>query len=92
MSDNLNYLLTWKPLSWYIRHANTPSVIVKQNKAMSRKITTSDAAKILNISIRAVQGLLQRGTIRGEKFARDWMVDEESVYEYKRLKEEKQSS
>ena len=59
---------------------------------MSEKITTSQAAEILEITIRAVQGLLNRGSIRGEKFGRDWIVDKDSVYEYKRRKEAKQQA
>lgn len=55
---------------------------------MTKKITTSQAAEILEISMRAVQALLNRGTLRGEKFGRDWSIDLDSVYEYKRLKEE----
>jgi len=55
-------------------------------------ITVSKAASILKVSPRAVRGLLDRGTLLGEKEAdgRTWKVDEQSVYDYKLIKDRRE--
>ncbi len=49
-------------------------------------ISTSEAVSILGITIQAVGGLLRRGTIKGQKIGRDWVVSKESVLSYKAKK------
>jgi len=45
-------------------------------------ISTKEAGDILNITPRAVRGLLSRGSIQGSKLGRDWLARRASVLEY----------
>lgn len=54
-------------------------------------ISTGEAAEILGITRRAVQQLLKKGVIKGQKLERDWMVDKASVLEYKKIREQRQA-
>jgi len=53
----------------------------------NEKITAQEAADILGISRRAVNGLINRGTIQAEKFGAQWAVSKASVLAYKAKKE-----
>lgn len=45
-------------------------------------LTTAEAAVILQVSRRRIHELIRLGTIKAEKFGRDWQVDQESVRLY----------
>ena len=42
-------------------------------------LTTSEAAKLLGVSMRRVIALIESGDLTAERFGRQWMVDERSV-------------
>lgn len=47
-------------------------------------LSTKEAAQRLGLkSTGAVRQLILSGTLKAEKFGRDWMVDEQSVEEYR---------
>lgn len=48
---------------------------------VGRKITTQEAADMLGVSIRAVQALIKRGTLKAERFGQVWQLDEDDVQE-----------
>jgi excisionase family DNA binding protein len=50
-------------------------------------ISTAEAARILGISQRAVNGLCQRGTLEAKQLGREWAVRRVSVLDYKAQKE-----
>lgn len=45
-------------------------------------LTTAEAAAILGISRQRILALIHLGTLKAEKFGRDWQIDEESVTAY----------
>ncbi|KAA3657201.1 MAG: DNA-binding protein [Chloroflexi bacterium] len=45
-------------------------------------ITTDKAAKIVGVTTHQIRHLLRNGLIKGQKFARSWMVDRQSAEEY----------
>lgn len=45
-------------------------------------LTTAEAAAALQVTRRRVQELIRLGTLKAEKFGRDWQVDEASVENY----------
>ena len=50
---------------------------------MSKIIGTKTAADILKITQEGVRWLIRNGHLKGERPGRDWIVDEDSVMEYK---------
>lgn len=56
---------------------------------MPDKITVAEAATLLGIGPMGVRDLIYRGRIKAEKVMRDWVVDAQSVEEFKREREEK---
>jgi excisionase family DNA binding protein len=46
-------------------------------------LTTNEAAAVLQVTRRRVLELIKLGTLRAEKFGRDWQVDQKSVEAYK---------
>ncbi len=46
-------------------------------------LTTTEAAAALNITRRRVQELIRLGTLKAEKFGRDWQIDAASVEAYR---------
>lgn len=46
---------------------------------VGRKLTTHEAAEMLGVSIRAVQALIKRGTLKAERFGQIWQLDEDDV-------------
>ncbi len=47
-------------------------------------LTTAEAASLLQVSRRRVQELISLGTLKAEKFGRDWQIDAASVEDYRR--------
>lgn len=47
-------------------------------------LTTTEAAAVLGVSRPRVLTLIHLGTIKAEKFGRDWQVDAASVEEYRK--------
>lgn len=45
-------------------------------------LTTTEAAALLGVTRRRVQELIRLGTLKAEKFGRDWQVDQASVEAY----------
>ena len=45
-------------------------------------ITTDEAAEIIGVSTHQIRNLLRTGVIKGQKFARSWMVERQSAEEY----------
>jgi excisionase family DNA binding protein len=54
---------------------------------MDDVISTAEAAKILGISPRAVNGLCQRKTLEAKQLGREWAISRASVLRYKTQKE-----
>lgn len=50
-------------------------------------LSTAEAAEILGITVRAVQGLCQRETLEAKKVSGVYVIDRGSVEEYKVKKE-----
>ena len=46
------------------------------------KLTASEAAELLDMSIRHVQRLARSGELAGEKFGRDWCFDRAAIIAY----------
>lgn len=46
---------------------------------MGDNLTTEEAAQLLGYSLTYVQHMLRRGTLRGEKFGRTWIVPRSAV-------------
>lgn len=59
---------------------------------MSNYIGSNEAARILGIRQRSILGLLKRGTLKGQKLGREWMIDKDSVLAYRKSKASQQSS
>lgn len=51
-------------------------------------MTTQQAADYLKITQRAVNFLIERGTLKAEKVGIQWLIYRDSVEDYKRRKEE----
>lgn len=52
-------------------------------------MTTEKAAEYLDLSTRTVFRLIERGTIKAEKFGPVWMIDRKSLDDYKQAIEGK---
>lgn len=46
---------------------------------MGKVITTAEAAEILGVIPRRIVQLVEKNLIKGEKFGKVWMIDEQSV-------------
>jgi len=53
-------------------------------KTQDDYITTSEAARILGLTTRTIQGLCFNGKIKAKKFGFLWMISKKSILEYKK--------
>lgn len=66
--------------------------VVEESSVLDEVIDTNTAAKILGITLEAVQALLRRETIQGKKRGRQWFIVRSSVLDYKKKKEQKENA
>ncbi len=46
--------------------------------------TTTEAAALLGVTVRAVRAHIKRGNIRATRFGRDWQITPEEIERFKR--------
>jgi len=55
---------------------------VTQTKRMAGYITTKEAAQLAGVTDGYIRLLLGRGTLKGKRFGRDWLVSRKSVEQF----------
>ena len=63
--------------------------ITQKGVRLDEIMTTKEAAKFLGMHPFSVTRLVRKGTLKGKKFGRDWLVYRESVEEFARRTEGK---
>jgi excisionase family DNA binding protein len=58
------------------------------NHALTDWITTAEAAELTGYDPAHIRWLIRENRIKGKKFGRDWMVDRETLLDYKRKMDE----
>lgn len=59
---------------------------------MAEMVGSKEASEIIGIIPRAVRFLCERGTLKAQKLGRDWVIDKQSVLDYKAKKDSQQPS
>src|SRR5262245_31723366 len=65
-------------------HEASEGTTMAEERETVEWITTADAARIMDVKVRTVQSLCQRGNIHCKQWGRSWMVDKASAETYRK--------